>query len=126
MSLRSADSSRLGSSSRKSRWPALGCDDLPIVSRCLAARAGREYVIADVIMAVDVDSHSTSLARLLVICGVCRSRQGVRAVDSPVPGRWVVMSESWGCDVQRSSSGRSIRLRGGRDVSHSYGYIHMW
>ena len=82
MSLRSADSSRLGSSSRKSRWPALGCDDLPIVSRCLAARAGREYVIADVIMAVDVDSHSTRLARLLVVFVACAglARECVRLI----------------------------------------------
>ena len=28
-----------------------------------------------------------------------RSRRRVRAVDSPVPGRWVEVSESWGCDV---------------------------
>jgi hypothetical protein len=27
----------------------------------------------------------------------------VRAVDSPVPGSWDVVSESWGCDVHAAA-----------------------
>jgi hypothetical protein len=112
---------------------ASGCDDLPILWRCLAARTGQQCklcVIVDVIMTVtvDVDNHQViSLARsMMAVRGARKSRRGVRAVECPVLGRWVVVSESWGCDQVCFAvvvEGPVLGY-GGVEGCLTYGYLH--
>ena len=61
---------------------------------------------------------------MMVVRGVRKSRRGARAVECAVPGRWVVVSESWGCDqVQYCSYWVTVR---GVEACLTYGYLHMY
>jgi hypothetical protein len=71
---------------------------------------------------VNVDKHQViSLARsMMAVRGARKSRWGVRAVECPVPGRWVVVSESWGCDQVEGP----VLGYGGVEGCLTYGYLH--
>jgi hypothetical protein len=61
---------------------------------------------------------------MMVVRGVRKSRRGARAVECAVPGRWVVVSESWGCDQVQYVLGYCT---GSRGMSHIWAlaYVHI-